>query len=194
MKDQAVGGNTAKVTREHRIVRVAPGVLAIVGGKWTTYRVMARDMVDTILADRGVPPIACTTQAIPLVGSSVMAPDEGPEPPPLPTADRAILDRRYGSRVGEVYALMSSEPALLAPLPDAAGYWLAEVVHACLNEGALRLDDVLDRRLRVGLNIDVVTTALVNAAAEAVGRTLGWDERAVERAALDYLAVDTNHV
>jgi glycerol-3-phosphate dehydrogenase len=126
VRDQAVGGNTAKVTREHRIVRVAPGVLAIVGGKWTTYRVMARDLVDTVLSDGGLPPRECTTQLIPLVGSSVMAARVPHDALPLTPEARAILDRRYGSRVGEVIGLMATRADLSAPLPDAPGYWAAE--------------------------------------------------------------------
>ena len=68
---------------------------------------------------------------------------------------------------------MAADPAMAAPLPDAPGYWAAEVVHACLNEGACRLDDVVDRRLRFGLNLDAVTPRLVRATAEIMGAHSG---------------------
>ena len=191
VRDQAVGGNTAKVTREHRIARVAPGVLAIVGGKWTTYRIMARDLVDTVIMEGGGHPRACTTDAIPLVGSFVEPPAERPATA-LTAADRAVLDRRYGSRSGEVLSIMADDPAMAAPLPDAPGYWTAEIAHACLNEGACLLDDVVDRRLRFGLNLDAVSPQLIRATAEAMGRTLGWDALTVERAAADYLGSTTS--
>lgn len=181
VRDQAVGGNTAKVTREHRIVRVAPGVLAIVGGKWTTYRIMARDLVDTVLRDAGQQPRTCTTEQIPLVGSSVMPTHAVDAAPDLSDVERAALERRYGSRVSEVLAIMAAEPALAAGLPDAPGYRRAEVVHACLFEGASRLDDVIDRRLRFGLNLDVVTPELVQATVDIMGEALSWDASTVAR-------------
>ena len=161
VRDEAVGGNTAKVTREHRIVAVAPGVLAIVGGKWTTYRVMARDLVDTVLAEAGEPRRPCRTQSIPLVGSAGEAQTE--------IAALAALD----SRLGE-------------PLPGALGYRRADVAHACLSEGAFLLADVVDRRLRLGLNFDEVTDATVLAVATEMGQALGWDPLRVERAVSDY--------
>lgn len=191
VRDQTVGGNTAKVSREHRIARVAPGVLAIVGGKWTTYRVMARDLVDTVLEESGMPPRACSTQEIPLVGSSVLTSAPTPAALSLTRDERAALDTRYGSRVGEVFSIMTAQPELMSPLSGAEGFWLAEVANACVNEGALLLDDVLDRRLRLGLNLDAVTSGTVQAAARTMGTTIGWDEATSLDAAADY---ETSHV
>jgi glycerol-3-phosphate dehydrogenase len=194
VRDQAVGGNTAKVTREHRIARVAPGVLAIVGGKWTTYRIMARDLVDTVLSEAGCAPRPCVTDTIPLVGSSVVTVVDASDVPAQSPGDRAVLDHRYGSCVGEVLALIADNPVLGEELPDAPGYVKAEVVHACLSEGASRLDDVLDRRLHVGLNLDDVTPALVHAVAELMGDALVWDESTAHQAADDYLKAGSSLV
>jgi glycerol-3-phosphate dehydrogenase len=129
VRDQSVGGDTAKVTREHRIARVAPRVLSIVGGKWTTYRIMARDLVDTVLEECGRPALPCVTDAIPLVAS----------------------------RDDEIRTLLAGDPALGEPLVDAPGYVRADVVHACLMEGAVTVDDVVLRRLRLPLHLDRVT-------------------------------------
>jgi glycerol-3-phosphate dehydrogenase len=192
VRDQAVGGNTAKVTREHRIARVAPGVLAIVGGKWTTYRVMARDLVDTVLKESGSVPRACTSDAIPLVGSFVEAAAPAVSVDVLTAADRAVLGGRYGSRANEVLALMVADPRLAEPLPDAPGYWAAEVVHACQSEGACLLGDVVDRRLRFGLNLDAVTPGLIRATAEIMGEAMGWDQGVIDSAAGAY-AVASAH-
>lgn len=141
VRDQSVGGDTAKVTREHRIARVAPRVLSIVGGKWTTYRVMARDLVDTVLAESGRPPVACRTDDIPLVAT----------------------------RPAEVEALIASEPALGEPLLDAPGYRRADVVQACLDEGAVTVDDVVLRRLRLPLHLDRVTEGTLADVERAMG-------------------------
>jgi glycerol-3-phosphate dehydrogenase len=186
VRDQAVGGNTAKVTREHRIVRVAPGVLAIIGGKWTTYRIMARDMVDTVLSEAGSPVRECITATIPLVGSSAIPVDDSTPAPGLSTADRETLERRYGTCVGELLAIMTADPGMVDELPHAPGYVKAEVVHACQSEGASLLEDVLDRRLHVGLNLDDVTVELIATVAEVMGQTLGWSEAKTRDAVAAY--------
>lgn len=133
VRDQSVGGDTAKLTREHRIARIAPGVLSIVGGKWTTYRVMARDLVDTVLHESGLPPVACRTQSLPLVDS----------------------------RREDVADLIAMDPRLAAPLAGAPSYRRADVAQAVLFEGACTMDDVVERRLRLHLHLDAVPEATV---------------------------------
>lgn len=163
VRDQTMGGDTAKASREHSVARLAPGVLAVVGGKWTTYRVMARDVVDTALAELGEDPRACRTASIPLVGS------DGVEEP----ADglRGRLMRRYGSVAGEVLSLIDADPSLGQPLPGAPQFCRAEVVHACLNEGAVTLEDIVERRLRFGLHLDAVPADLLDEVAQLLHRT-----------------------
>ena len=141
VRDQSVGGDTAKVTREHRIARVAPRVLSIVGGKWTTYRIMARDLVDTVLDECGRSPVPCRTDTIPLVAT----------------------------RPAEIDALIAADPGLAEPLVDAPGYRRADVVQACLDEGAVTVDDVVLRRLRLPLHLDAVTDRTL----DDVERTMG---------------------
>ena len=163
VRDQSVGGNTAKVTREHRIARVSPGVLAIVGGKWTTYRVMARDMVDTIVEESGLRASACRTETIPLVGSAREAETE-------------------------IAALCATDVEAARLLVDAPGFRHADVLHACKAEGALRLDDVVDRRLRLGLTVDHVTDATIVEIARIMGRALDWDSAEVDASVQGYRA------
>ncbi len=161
VRDQAVGGNTAKVTREHRIVRVAPGVLAIVGGKWTTYRVMARDLVDTVVSDAGFTAMPCTTREIPLVGS----PSNNPP------------------------SSVIAGPGLGEPILGAARFIHADVIRAVLDEGACRLEDVLDRRLRVGLHLDEVTDVAVRDVAEVMGGLLSWSAAETQAAIEEYVSL-----
>lgn len=163
VRDQAVGGDTAKASREHSVARLAPGVLAVVGGKWTTYRVMARDLVDTVLGELGEKPRVCRTASIPLVGS------DGVEEPVDGLHGR--LMKRYGSVAGEVLSLIDADPSLGHPLAGAPQFCRAEVVHACVHEGAVRLEDVVDRRLRFGLHLDAVPAELLAEVAELVHHT-----------------------
>ena len=132
-RDTGVGGSTAKVSREHRISEVADGVLAIVGGKWTTYRIMARDLVDTVVEGLGRPAAPCTTDTIALVDA----------------------------RDAEIDALLAEDPALGEPLVDAPGFRRVDVVQAVRHDGAVTLDDVVERRLRLHLELDTVTEAVL---------------------------------
>lgn len=126
VRDESVGGDTTKLTREHRIVRIAPNVLAIVGGKWTTYRIMARDLVDAIGREAGIPMKASSTERIPLVAD----------------------------RVTEADALANDDADLAQPIAGAPGYRRADVAQAVLFEGAATADDVIERRLRLPLHLD----------------------------------------
>jgi glycerol-3-phosphate dehydrogenase len=177
--DQRVGGDTAKASREHSISRVSPGVLAIVGGKWTTYRVMARDMVDTVLGELGRPAIPCRTDRIPLAGSERAQQVTTPEDP---------LERRYGSTADEVRRLIAADPELGRPLVDTDGFLRAEVVHAVVHDGAMTLDDVVERRLRFGLHLDATTPALLEETARLMSGPLGWDAQATADAVLSFRA------
>jgi glycerol-3-phosphate dehydrogenase len=103
-RDTGVGGSTAKVSREHRISEVADGVLAIVGGKWTTYRIMARDLVDTVVDGLGLPLISCTTDTIALVDA----------------------------RDAELDALLTADPSLGEPVVDAPGFRQVDVPHSAI--------------------------------------------------------------
>ena len=70
-----------------------------------------------------------------------------------PGVDTAAVDRlllRYGDRVSELVELIEQRPELAEPLDHADGHLAAEVVHACTHEGALHLEDVLERRTRLG--------------------------------------------
>jgi glycerol-3-phosphate dehydrogenase len=87
-----------------------------------------------------------------------------------------------------VLAIVAEDPRNGEQLPDAPGYLVAEVVHACRNEGADRLEDVLDRRLRTGLNLDEVTPELIRSVADIMASTLGWD---ADQARTAVLAVET---
>lgn len=129
VRDESVVGDTTKLSREHRVVRIEPNVLAIIGGKWTTYRIMARDLVDAIGHESGWSRVPSTTERIPLV------------------ADRNA----------EVEYLIAQDASLGQTIVGAPGYRRADVAHAVLFEGAATAADVIERRLRLPLHLDQVT-------------------------------------
>ena len=156
------GADTTRLSREHRLFSPVPGLTAIAGGKYTTYRVMARDAVDAAAHDLGST-APSTTDRVPLVGAA--SPD-----------DNDPLRLRHGACADEVRQLVDADPALNAPLAEGLGYLAAEAVHAVTHQGALDLDDILSRRTRVSIEAPDRGRAAAAAIAPLVAPHLGWSE------------------
>ncbi|HEV8555902.1 MAG TPA: glycerol-3-phosphate dehydrogenase [Actinophytocola sp.] len=177
---------TSKLSREHAVARVAPGLVAIAGGKYTTYRVMAADAVDAAAVDvpgRLQPSI---TDKVPLLGADGyhalvnQAEWLGAQHGLHPYRVRHLLDR-YGSLVHEVLAVADGRPDLLRPLPAAPDYLRVEVVYAASHEGALHLEDVLARRTRTSIEYPHRGVDCAADVADLMGDVLGWDAAARDR-------------
>ena len=191
------GSATTKVSREHTTATVRPGLTVIAGGKYTTYRVMARDVVDVALADRapgdpaGAPP-ASLTDELPLAGADGYA-VRWNQRHRLAAArgwseERVVhLLHRYGALVDELLALVDADPSLGEPLEGAPDYLRAEVVYAATHEGALHLEDVLTRRTRLSYEQADRGTASARATAELLAGPLGWTAEQVEEEVSTYL-------
>ena len=178
-------GATAKLSREHAVVEPVPGLVTIAGGKYTTYRVMAADTIDVVVAglDRPGTPASCTAE-VALIGAERWGDwrDRAPELAaqhdlPEPLVERLLW--RHGSRVTDVLDIMAESERMSELLPG-DGYVAAEVVHAARHEGALHLDDVLARRLRIYMETSDRGVDAARAAAELVAPELGWDEAGTE--------------
>jgi glycerol-3-phosphate dehydrogenase len=129
---------SADLSRRHAVVTGPDGLVSVVGGKLTTYRRMAQDAVDRI-TDR-----PCRTADLPLVGAA-------PRDALAAVAAPPRLVDRHGTEAPQVLALAQGDPHLLEPLVPGGDVLKVEVLHAARAEGALEVDDVLDRRTRVGL-------------------------------------------
>jgi glycerol-3-phosphate dehydrogenase len=171
---------TSQLSREHYVAHVVPGLVVIAGGKWTTYRVMAKDAIDEAASalDERVP--KSVTEDIALVGAegyqaawnqrSLIAARTG-----LHAARIEHLLNRYGTLASEVIALITAKPALAAPVPGADDYLQAEIVYATTNEGALHLDDVLARRTRISIEAWDRGVSAAPVAGALMAEVLGWD-------------------
>jgi glycerol-3-phosphate dehydrogenase len=186
--------STSKLSREHTVAHPVPGLVMIAGGKYTTYRLMARDAVDAVAhgLDGRVAP-SCT-DAVPLLGADgyvalwnsrySMARSSG-----LHVARIEHLLRRYGSLTGDILGLIAAEPALGKPLAGADDYLRAEVVYAVTHEGARHLDDVLARRTHVSIETWDRGLAAAPEAAELMARHTGWQPRQRARELENYQAL-----
>ena len=171
---------TSKLSREHDVARVVPGLVSIAGGKYTTYRVMAADAVDAGTEDlpKLVPP-SCTDK-VPLLGADgyfamrnqvdALAAEYGLHPYRV----LSVLDR-YGSMIRDVLEPGLTDPALLSTVPAAPDYLLAEIRYAVTHEGALHLEDVLTRRTRISIEYPHRGVASAAAVADLMAGILGWD-------------------
>ena len=176
---------TTQVSREHMVFHPVPGLVAIAGGKYTTYRVMAADAVDAAVADLDEDSIpASSTADIPLVGAvgfTDLWADRASlaERWDLPVETVERLLRRHGSRVSEVFDVLDIDPSLRAPLPPEGRHLAAEAVVAVTSQGALDLEDVLVRRLRITPESPDHGRAAATAVAPLIAPLLGWDEARV---------------
>jgi glycerol-3-phosphate dehydrogenase len=177
---------TSKLSREHAVARVAPGMFAIAGGKYTTYRVMAADAVDAAAADLPTRIAPSITDKVPLLGADgyyalVNQADRLAARYGLhPYRVRHMLDR-YGSLIHQVLDAADGRRDLLSPLPGAPDYLAVEVVHAASHEGALHLEDVLTRRTRISIEYPHRGVESARAAAELMAPVLGWDAATIDR-------------
>ncbi|HVA38936.1 MAG TPA: FAD-dependent oxidoreductase [Candidatus Dormibacteraeota bacterium] len=149
----AAGGSrpTAALARDHVIVESSSGLVTVTGGKWTTYRLIAADAVDHVVASAGLAPTCgCRTAELPLVGAREYRPDGWERLAAAFGIEREVaqhLHRAYGDRAAGVAEIAAAGYG--APLAPGFPYVEAEVVWAAREEMALNAGDVLARRTRL---------------------------------------------
>ncbi|MFM1724903.1 glycerol-3-phosphate dehydrogenase/oxidase [Rhodococcus sp. PAM 2766] len=184
---------TSKLSREHAVARVAPGLIAIAGGKYTTYRVMGKDAVDLAAEDLPAAVASSITEKVPLVGADGyfalvnQAVHLGQLYGLHPYRIKHLLGR-YGSLIDEVLAPGKESPELLQPITDAPDYLQAEAVYAVAAEGALHLEDILARRTRISIEYPHRGVSCAEQVARLVAPILGWDDAAIDREVETYRA------
>jgi glycerol-3-phosphate dehydrogenase len=185
--------DTSTLSREHAVAVPAPGLVAIAGGKYTTYRVMAADAIDT--ASQYVPARVApsVTEKVPLLGAdgyfALVNQTEhvGALEGLHPYRVRHLLDR-YGSLINEVLALAADRRELLNPITTAPGYLKVEAAYAAAAEGALHLEDILARRTRIAIEYSHRGVDCAREVADIVAPVLGWTAGDVDREVETYTA------
>ncbi|MFW5472230.1 glycerol-3-phosphate dehydrogenase/oxidase [Knoellia sp. CPCC 206450] len=171
---------TTKLSREHVVATPVPGLTLVAGGKYTTYRIMARDAVDEAVKDLSEEVAESSTDRVPLAGAvgwewlserpQILARSAGIEQEHVET-----LLERYGTLTKEILVLINARPELGVLLPGGETHLKAEVVYAAATEGAMHLTDILTRRTRISIEArDRGLSAAPHAAALAAP-ILGWD-------------------
>ena len=170
--------NPSKESRDH-VIWDDHGLMTVTGGKLTTFEAMADDALraaqtrlNEAFRPRRHPP---TFESAPV--SSTMAPDLDPW-----TVLR--LSGRYGQRATEV--LQAADAPGWMPIPNTPYGW-PELAWAARSEDVVHLDDLLLRRLRVGLILERGGQALLKTVREVVQRQLGWDDDRWDQEAAAYM-------
>jgi glycerol-3-phosphate dehydrogenase len=184
--------STSKLSREHVVGHPVPGLVVVAGGKYTTYRVMAKDAVDEAVRgmDQRVPD--SVTDRIPLAGAdgyralvnqrhSIAAGAN------LHVARIEHLLGRYGSQIHELLDMVRADPSLAEPLPGADDYLRVEARYAVTHEGARHLDDVLARRTRISIEAWDRGVGAAETVAELMAGPLGWDKHQQDNEVKHYL-------
>ena len=189
---------TTKLSREHVVDVPVPGLASIAGGKFTTYRLMARDVIDAAVAGFGREVPGSVTDQVPLLGADGLAavqPAAGRLAEDYGVSRAAVehLLGRYGTLAEELLNLIRSDAGLARPLAEGQPYLRAEVAYAVTDEDALHVEDVLMRRTRLFIeSADAGAGAAADVAA-IMGRLLGWGRRrraAETRRYLDLIAAE----
>jgi glycerol-3-phosphate dehydrogenase len=171
---------TSALSRDHAVIEAPAGMVTIVGGKYTTYRIMARDAVDAAATSLGQSLPPTPTETLPLVGAPGWEAVRNQLPAlsarydvPEPTLRRML--HRYGAELPDVLAPINDDPALARSIAHTAGYLPVEFRYAVTHEGALTLDDVLTRRTHVAIEDPDAGTGAAEEVAGLIAPVLGWD-------------------
>ncbi|MFI5335461.1 MAG: glycerol-3-phosphate dehydrogenase/oxidase, partial [Opitutales bacterium] len=175
------GNNTAALSRDHAIFISPSGLITITGGKWTTYRKMAEDVVDHAESVAGVEARRGQTENLQIHGWTRQA-----------IGERNL--RPYGADAVRITEVMQAAPELQARLHPALPYQRGEVVWQVRHEMARTVEDVLARRTRALLLNARASIAAAPAVARLMAAELGRDEDWVVRQVAEYTALARGYV
>jgi glycerol-3-phosphate dehydrogenase len=173
--------STKEISRSHKLIISDSGLITITGGKWTTYRRMAMDVVDKAIQLKQLEPKACVTQNTRVHGAISN-----------PTGDERFAI--YGSDGDEIRKLMRSEPQYAAPLHTNYPFVKAEVIWMVRNEMARTIEDVLARRMRM-LFLDAKgAIELAPSVAELMASEMGKEESWAVMQVQDFKNIAKNYL
>lgn len=173
---------TTKLSREHTVDRPAPGFVSMAGGKYTTYRVMAKDAVDLAVLDLRRLVNDSITEKLPLIGADgyfalKQQISRIAEESSLSEATVTHLLDRYGSLIEEILGLIADDASLAERVIPDLPYIKAEILHAATHEGAMSVEDVLLRRTRISFETSDSGAQAAKEVAKIIGSELGWSAK-----------------
>jgi glycerol-3-phosphate dehydrogenase len=185
---------TTKLSREHTVDRSAPGFVSIAGGKYTTYRVMGKDVIDLAGVELRRIIAESVTEKLPIVGADgyfalMQQAERIAEQSGLSSESVIHLLNRYGSLISEVLEVIEGDPKLAKPLTKDLPYLKAEIYYAASHEGARSVDDVMSRRTRLAFEAPNSAMDLAGDVATIIAPVLGWTPKQKKDAVNAYLDI-----
>ena len=182
---------TTKLSREHTVDRPVAGFVSIAGGKYTTYRVMAKDVIDRAVIELRRLTKESVTEKLPLVGADgyfalEQQKDRIAQESGLDVATVTHLLNRHGSLISEILEIIEDQPKLAAKLDSDLPYIKAEIVYAASHEGARSVDDVISRRTRLSFEAANHGLYLADEVAALITPVLGWSAKERKESIADY--------
>jgi glycerol-3-phosphate dehydrogenase len=182
---------TKELIRDHEVeVDSSSGLISVLGGKWTTYRAMAEDAIDTAMRRLGMPAVSCTTGNHRLAGSERWNPNfwqELAREYGVSKETAMHLSHRFGTAAEQVLDVTKNNPRLREPIVEGSLSILAEVVYGVREEMATSIEDILARRT----GLQFFSWEQARAAAQAVGsilaREFGWSPNQQNNAVEEYV-------
>ncbi|GAB3917324.1 glycerol-3-phosphate dehydrogenase/oxidase [Larkinella terrae] len=184
--------DTKQLVRDHEVeVDPTSGLVSILGGKWTTYRLMSKDTIDKFYELEGLPEKPCITDHIKLVGAEGYADDFWKvlvSKFGIPEDIARHLNRQYGTESLEIAQLMHDHPDWKERLSEQLPNTKAEVVFVVRAEMAQTLKDVLARRFGLELTDWQSSDQISETVADLMAAELNWTDDERRKAVYDYHA------
>lgn len=178
--------DTKELIRDHEVeVDEKSGLISILGGKWTTHRLMAEDTVDAVQRGLGMEVSACLTKVHLLDGATGFSGDywqtlqkEGG----LTESEAKHLANKFGTNAERVLALIKTNPQLRSSIVSGFPALRAEVIYCAREEMAQTIEDVLARRLGLQMYDWRAAIAAAEVVADLLAAELDWsrDRKAAE--------------
>ena len=154
---------TKEISRRHKIILSKSQLLTITGGKWTTYRLMAEEVINRAIKEGILEKRSCVTSTLKLSES-----------------DKSIPGNRlhiYGDQSEEIEQIIEKNPEMGKTLSEHFPYTKAEIIWICRNEMPLEIEDILARRTRALFLNARASSEIAPEIAKIMAKELGLDEK-----------------
>ena len=183
---------TTKLSREHTVDRPAPGFISVAGGKYTTYRIMGKDVIDLAVNELRRITLDCVTDKLPIVGAdgfAALVQQSAQISQIYGVTEESVIHllNRYGSLISEVLEIISRDPKMAKRIDPALPYLRAEIEYAASHEGARSVDDVISRRTRIAFESLDHGVGIATEVASIIGTVLGWGAKERKASVSSYL-------
>ena len=171
------GSATKEISRHHKVTVSTSGLVSILGGKWTTYRKMSEDLINTAQSVGGLPERACITHSLPIHGYDY-------------NSDWSNPMHVYGTDIDKISALDEEGNTSLS---EAVHLTKNQIIWAVREEMAMTVEDVLARRTRTLFLNAAEAKNLVAQVAQIMADEMGEDQNWIENQIENFTTLTHNH-